>query len=83
MRVQLTIDLDRLLRDKKARKAFEQFFTSFPPKADELAAALKMDRRAVNEMLGYVIVKTILDDDGTGRSYRVLDLPEKEKVAGK
>ncbi len=76
LKVQLTIDLNRILTPP-GRDAFEQYFGHFPPNDLKARRALGKGRKALpqsdfDSMLAYLLKKTILEDDGRGRLFKVV-----------
>jgi hypothetical protein len=76
MKVQLTIDLNRILTEP-GRDAFEQYFGHFPPNEEKAIEALskgepdRITKEDFDSMLAYLVKKTILEDDGRGELFRV------------
>lgn len=83
MRVKIILDLDLLMRPGKAKAAFEKYFAGILPKDEELVKETGLSKANVNEMIAYMVAKTRFEDDGKGKLYKVLGLPQEQKEAGK
>jgi hypothetical protein len=76
MKVQLTIDLNRMLKPP-GRAVFEEYFGAIVPDDEKARRALgkgknPMSQSDFDSMLAYLVKKTILEDDGRRELFRVV-----------